>query len=391
MVDESKYQFMGFTVKVLKMLNIWLNDGEIDELKWRSWKTYSIYIFLIPSVLPLFIELIFIFTEPEADIVIIFQVVLAGVCVAGSMYMTLCFLSNRKGIKEIIKSIELFTKYSDLDIIAIDLKISFYSKIFIFYTITGILIYVIAPTLHVETCEATKPRYMKEAGIPCGVIVRIRLPYRYDKSPMFEIYVIHQFLTAAMSSLVIVNSTILICGLLRHVELQFKKLFSYIMLISTVKTSKLSETVKFCVEYHHEIIKFVENINLSFGSQLVVHVTLTSLVISILGFEILMEDDLFESVRYGMHLSGWLLLLFTICHFGQNLMDESTSLAIAAYNTPWYNSPVSIQKDILLILIRSQKPLTLNAMNLGDLSRATFLKVLSSAYSYFTLFLNVKK
>ncbi|XP_022900241.1 odorant receptor 13a-like isoform X2 [Onthophagus taurus] len=335
---EEAHQFMSFNVKVLKMLNLWLDDGNLDELKWRSWKTYSIYIFLLPSLIPLFLEVIFVFTEPEADIVIIFQVILAAVCVAGSMYMTVCFLSNRKTIKVIINSIGNFQKFTKIsnttnnNLIESDKKISFFSKAFMIYTILGMLIYVTAPTLNLSKCEKNKPFYMKNLGIPCGVIVRFRLPFRYDSWPVFHFYVIHQFLTAGMASLVIVNSTVLISGLLRHAVIQLKQLKEDVLNISENDKFIMKDKLKFCVKYHHEIINFIDDINRAFGSQLVVYVTLTSLVISVLGFEILMEQDLFESMRYSMHLSGWFILLYTICLNGQVLKSQLQLITLIGTN-----------------------------------------------------------
>lgn len=35
-----------------------------------------------------------------------------------------------------------------------------------------------------------------------------------------------------------------------------------------------------------------------------------------------MVDSLTDSFRFGMHLYGWLVLLFLVCFYGQNLIDE---------------------------------------------------------------------
>lgn len=106
------------------------------------------------------------------------------------------------------------------------------------------------------------------------------------------------------------------------------------------------------------------------------HITLTSFVISVLGFEILMVNNLTDSIRFSLHLLGWFVLLFLVCFYGQKLIDESTGIAEDVYSTMWFNSPVAVQRDVMMVLMRSQKPLTLNAINMGVMSFATFLRVI---------------
>ncbi|GJQ74811.1 putative odorant receptor [Trypoxylus dichotomus] len=88
------------------------------------------------------------------------------------------------------------------------------------------------------------------------------------------------------------------------------------------------------------------------------------------------------SIRYVLHLLGWILILFLQCYYGQKVIDESIGVATDIYATPWYTSSVKVQKDILLILTRAQKPLTLRAMKFGTMSAQTFLSVIPLSYLY---------
>lgn len=55
---------------------------------------------------------------------------------------------------------------------------------------------------------------------------------------------------------------------------------------------------------------------------------------------------------------------------------QSLGVAFDAYSTPWYNIPVTFQKDIKFMIMRAEKPLTLNAANLGVvISLETYLRV----------------
>jgi hypothetical protein len=55
---------------------------------------------------------------------------------------------------------------------------------------------------------------------------------------------------------------------------------------------------------------------------MLLHITWTSFIISILGFEITTTPDYVEAFRFFLHLSGWLGMLFIVCYYGQAIMDE---------------------------------------------------------------------
>lgn len=55
---------------------------------------------------------------------------------------------------------------------------------------------------------------------------------------------------------------------------------------------------------------------------MLLHITVTSFVISILGYQVLLTNNYTDSLRYGLHLGGWLSILFLVCYNGQNLIDE---------------------------------------------------------------------
>ncbi|XP_071055835.1 odorant receptor 4-like [Onthophagus taurus] len=308
------------------------------------------------------------------------------------VYMAICFTKNREKIKSLVDDIEVFEKFAGVDAIKIDQETNFYSKLLIGYSIAGMLIYSIAPLFVIDYCEQHKPKSMEQYGVPCSMIVRFRLPFRFDSWPMHQVVFLYQFYVGSMTSILIVTITVLICGIMMHIENQLKHLHRF--MIDMVVKNNIEESrsrVRFAVQYHIEIIEYLKRVNEAFGSQVVLHFTLTSFVISVLGFEIIMVGNVPESLRYTLHLCGWVVLLYLLSYYGQRVMDEGFEVANAAYNGLWYTTSADIQKDIRLIIARSQQPLTLKAMYLGSMTVSTFLKVLSSAYSYFTLLLNIRK
>ncbi|GJQ81914.1 putative odorant receptor [Trypoxylus dichotomus] len=374
MSKDLDYRFMSFNIAVLKFLGLWLEDEKQDD-KLRYLKMLAISLVLSPTMILMQYELVAVLTDPTPDIVYRIQVILAEVCVFGATYMAICFVQNRSNIKDLVQSIETFSKYSELDLISVDKKATFFSKIVLGYSLSGMVIYTLSPLLSISSCERRKPQYKIDHGVPCGVIVPIRLPFRSSILPVFEFCIVNEVINGIAIVLVVVNITMMVCGLLEHAISQLKEVRACVLKISEFGDEDIAAAVKFMVEYHCGVIDFVEKLNKYFGSQLVLHFTLTSVVVSLLGFEILMVDDNRESVMYALHLIGWLIMLYTICYYGQLVIDESVGIAVDAYSTPWYNSPVEIQKQIKLVMLRAQKPSTLKAMKLGIMSHSTFLAV----------------
>ncbi|KAJ8981818.1 hypothetical protein NQ317_007404 [Molorchus minor] len=153
----------------------------------------------------------------------------------------------------------------------------------------------------------------------------------------------------------------------------------------------IEERLKFCIKYHVAIINYTNRAFSGFNLMLIVHVCLTSLIFGVLGYQIVKVDVVSEKLRYAMHLGGWIFLLFLTCYYGQLILNESTSVASAAYQSKWYNGPTKLRKNICLIIMRAQKPLKLRAASIGVISLETFVSVIKTAYSYFALLLSISE
>ncbi|XP_067209670.1 odorant receptor 4-like [Linepithema humile] len=64
-------------------------------------------------------------------------------------------------------------------------------------------------------------------------------------------------------------------------------------------------------------------------------------------------------------------------------------LATVKYNTEWYNMPISTRKLLLMIMMRSIKPMVLTASKLMILSYVTFNTMMHTSMSYFMLLRSV--
>ncbi|KAI8435244.1 hypothetical protein MSG28_003592 [Choristoneura fumiferana] len=80
-----------------------------------------------------------------------------------------------------------------------------------------------------------------------------------------------------------------------------------------------------------------------------------------------------------------LLNAFIYCYLGDELIVQSQSIALAAYESTWTSWPPDLQKDLQILIRAAQKPLKLSAGGVADMSMQTYSQTLYNGYSIFAV------
>nr|WJJ63320.1 odorant receptor 20 [Pachyrhinus yasumatsui] len=389
---KNNLQFMTFNISILKKCLLWLDDENYIYDKVRLFKDLTVILSLTPCAFAILGDFILQLYDGFQNLTAVVENMIALNCIIGMIYMVICFISNRRTIIKLVASINRFKKYGNWSKVKeINDRANLFSKIFMFYGILGNFVYMLMPQLSVNKCYDKRSSKMINDGVPCGLVVRSRFPFKFDYSPMFEIVFINQIYTCTIVSIVVLVLTMLLCGFLMHIVNQLSNLKSFIAELNKCPKEKIWNKLIFIIRYHIDIIKYSQDTAKAFSTMLLFYITLTSVVLSVLCFEIIMVDAFEDSVRFSLHLVGWLVILLSICYNGQLLIDESIEIADDIYSIQWFDFSAELQEKIEMIIMRSQKPLVMSAAGMGIVSLPAFLKVLSSAYSFFTLLLKFKQ
>ncbi|VEN39585.1 unnamed protein product [Callosobruchus maculatus] len=124
---------------------------------------------------------------------------------------------------------------------------------------------------------------------------------------------------------------------------------------------------------------------------LMCHVSLAAIVIGILCYYVIFVESMTDKLRHGLHLGGWMSVLYYTCLKGQTTIEESTAIAEITLRIAWYRAPPKVKKYLILMIMRAQKPLVLRTALGTDISLQTYLKIMKSGYSYFTLLICMVK
>ncbi|KAH1003985.1 hypothetical protein HUJ04_003809 [Dendroctonus ponderosae] len=230
------------------------------------------------------------------------------------------------------------------------------SLVCIIYTFPGMLWYCLLSYMQVPHCKEMNVKM--GLNEPCGMINPTWLPVKEMEKSHFKLVYIFQ----AVGIFVYLPSTLVISSIpLEAVEIIVARLNHLKGLFRDAFKSEdpkiCSKQLSYCIRYHQDIIKVSQELSGLVKPTMGSLFLTAAIVIGSLGSQILKASTP-KAISFIM---GYILTVFIGCHAGQRLIDESLDLAKYVYDTRWYEMEPKVRKDIVFILKRCQKPITLGA------------------------------
>ncbi|XP_028146887.1 odorant receptor 4-like [Diabrotica virgifera virgifera] len=327
---------------------------------------------------------------------VVFEGIIALADFVGYGFTYVNFKLNAEKIKSCTEKMSsVFQKFCGEHVLMeAEQEVKLVTKALLFYTCGGVVINSVLPMLEFKSCQETRVSDYYRIHDPCGMPVRTWYPFDSTQTGQYYFLVIlHAYTCLAIASTVLCITMTLV-GLMIHIIAQLRYL-QYCILhafdFDIDDPCLLRRKLHFCIQYHVTVINYATEVFGNFSLMLIVHVSLTSLVMGSLCFQIVYAENASDKLRFMLHLGGWVTMLFITCYYSQQIINESVSVADAAFDSKWYNAPLSSKRCLILIMMRSQKPLKLSAASVTVLSLQSFLLITKTAYSYFTLLLSMEQ
>ncbi|XP_011631019.1 odorant receptor 22c-like [Pogonomyrmex barbatus] len=261
-----------------------------------------------------------------------------------------------------------------------------YSNILMSINASAAVFYALGGLVRRSTKNEDDPR-----GTRFDLPVKMELPFEVNESPIFEITAIVQFLhELSLSSLVaMINS--LVVTLILHVSGQIDIIRQGLTQVSSksYQSSSFLPEIKVLILKHQRIISLSDNIEDLFSWIALMQFLSNTLVICCLGCMIIITIGsnqgaiiLTKSILFYVAIT---LEAFVFCFAGEYLSAKSKSIADAVYESVWYNMTPSQCRTLLLVIVRSQKRLTITAGKVIDLSLEGFTSVMKASASYISV------
>ncbi|XP_070507557.1 odorant receptor 85c-like [Chironomus tepperi] len=147
------------------------------------------------------------------------------------------------------------------------------------------------------------------------------------------------------------------------------------------------QDIKPLVDKHNELFEFRNLLQDILSLSLHLRFILSSFQLCFLAFQITKSK---EKYLFVAEMVKNLLNIFFQCYFGQMLKDSGHSIAKAIERMEWENiKDLKVRRSLLMIIRRSQKSIALRIINTYEITVEQFTTILASAYSYYTLCLEV--
>ncbi|BES99453.1 7tm Odorant receptor [Nesidiocoris tenuis] len=154
---------------------------------------------------------------------------------------------------------------------------------------------------------------------------------------------------------------------------------------------KIDKQVIAIVQSHNNLIVLNRDLKAVFGLPCAFSALFISLFLTLCLFTAVMSDDTVVVVAY---LGAFALNFLTgilYCTFGQNLENESEEMFRILCDIPWFKCEPAVRKSLNMIIRQAKNPLIVDYHGRSKMNLSTFMQILRSSYSYFTLLQSMAK
>ncbi|XP_076378869.1 uncharacterized protein LOC143259620 isoform X8 [Megalopta genalis] len=250
-------------------------------------------------------------------------------------------------------------------------------------------------TTHKDTLEILERRAI--LGKQQGAIYAMT-DYLVEEQTYLLYIVIHQSLSFFFIGTIYVATETLFIMWLQH-TISMYELFSYFIQKATVArpshvSKKLMDTYrKNClasaVIYHTEAKVFMSFLKteLSFSYAVLLVFAVVSLSINLFRISVALckTHDMQEMLMALFFSISELVYMFYLNYIVQHLSDYTDNLTTLIYSTPWYETPVSMQKQLLIIMIRCSERFVFDFYGFYNASIEGFSGLVRCTMSYFMM------
>ncbi|KAK9499670.1 hypothetical protein O3M35_002677 [Rhynocoris fuscipes] len=201
---------------------------------------------------------------------------------------------------------------------------------------------------------------------------------------------IHILTNALLTALTISLTSLLVA--FYSMEITFAIYLS--LYIKSLQNNLISKTIgnKEIYEQHKEIIELINDYNEVVSGQLYLETLITPIVpcgYGLAGIRAIQKNDFSQSFDNTIRSILSLLPCIVSCSCGQVIITQMERLHDASYMSNWYEQKIAIRKDLLMLMINTTKPTSINYRLFARFDNVLLSAVLQVIYSYFTLMLNM--
>ncbi|GAB1863047.1 Odorant receptor [Camponotus japonicus] len=319
----------------------------------------------------------------EEDLFILMDVLSGTVTFSLLLIKLIIFTFNTHLLSEIIAHIVEDWKRRDVSEEYTMTRIAYTSRRFSNLIITmyamSVFLYTMGTLLRYKHNNQTGAREL---------ILKMELPFEIKNTSVYIAVLITQFVhqTTAASTEGVLNSLLITlvlhaCGQIDIVRQKLNKITR-----KNIEQGATESIMKRLIIRHQKIISFSKNIESLFSTIALIQFISNTLVICCLGFIIVVSIGVPGGTTVLVKAILFYIIIcsdaFILCFVGECLSTKSRMIGNAAYESLWYEFNPNQNRNVFLMIARSQKHLKLTAGKFVDLSLQQFANIVKASASY---------
>ncbi|KAF3054602.1 Odorant receptor 023 [Nylanderia fulva] len=232
--------------------------------------------------------------------------------------------------------------------------------------------------------------------------VRTWLPYDYTPPLLFWITSIQELVALIFCTIINVATVTTVLGFCLQICAQFEILKHRLhrMVKKAEQTSRISlndvsnvtgslmtrsPTISEHISHHLCIIRLAKITNNIFSQVIFIQFFSSILVICSSLYHLTSHMTIAHVAPLIVYTLTMFVQVFIYCWAGNEVMVKSTGLSETVYQMNWILMPINEQKDLLMIMMRSTRPIKFTSSFLVSLSLESYGNLLKASYSAFNL------
>ncbi|XP_066598345.1 odorant receptor 10-like [Prorops nasuta] len=223
------------------------------------------------------------------------------------------------------------------------------------------------------------------------LLMQMELPFDSSHSPIYEIVIAVQFAHQIAAATVVGVLTSLLLAIILHLGGQIDIIRK--RLSTAVSTSDSDQSfftvINSLIGKHQQIITMAENLENLFTLIALLEFVINTLTICFLGLVIITSISSMENTLIIFKFFGFICVIITeafiFCFAGEYLTNKSKLIGEAAYKSLWYELKPKESSVLILVILRSQRQLTITIGKIMELSLERFTTILKASVSYISV------
>lgn len=214
--------------------------------------------------------------------------------------------------------------------------------------------------------------FEKKLPLPLWLPYDLEDGINYDITFMLLLFSIYIFATSHMSF------DTVYCGVICHVTTHFKLLRIRIDNLKNLSTDhdfeEVAIEIQHCIDRHNVCIQLVNETEDILASFTFIQFIGSSILICLSVFVVQLNFGSAATKSIPI-MSGSIAQLFLFCWICNHLLTSTGYITKAVFDLPWYSYPKTVQKSVLMMIVRGRKPLGITAAKFYYVNYESFQSV----------------